>query len=96
MLHLPAPALDAGGRHRLLVCGVSLLENMLEDALCFLNFWSARCINWPVVTRAHAPRQVLNILGMAAVLTNATMIAFVGSQFTDGAPRARPPRPSTL
>ena len=39
---------------------------------------------------------VLNILGMAAVLTNATMIAFVGSQFTDGAPRARPPRPSTL
>jgi hypothetical protein len=27
---------------------------------------------------------------MAAVLTNATMIAFVGTQFTDGAPRARP------
>jgi hypothetical protein len=87
VLHLPAPTLDGGGRHWLLVRGVSLLENISEDGTCFLKVWSARCLNWPVVTRAHVPRQVLNILGMAAVLTNATMIAFVGSQFSHGAPR---------
>jgi hypothetical protein len=36
----------------------SMLENILEDALCFLKVWSARCLNWSIVTRAHAPRQV--------------------------------------
>jgi hypothetical protein len=25
--------------------------------LCFLNVWSAKCLNWSIVTRAHAPRQ---------------------------------------
>ena len=34
-----------------------MLENILEDALCFLNVWSAKCLNWPIVKRAHAPRQ---------------------------------------
>jgi hypothetical protein len=31
------------------------LENILEDALCFLKVWSAQCLNWSIVTRAHAP-----------------------------------------
>jgi hypothetical protein len=30
---------------------------MLEDPSCFLKVWSAQCLSWPIVTRAHAPRQ---------------------------------------
>jgi hypothetical protein len=37
--------------------GSALLKNILEDALCFLNVWSAKRLNWSIVTRAHAPRQ---------------------------------------
>jgi hypothetical protein len=33
--------------------GVSLV-----DALCFVQFWSAKCLKWSIVTRAHVPRQV--------------------------------------
>ena len=40
------------------VCHI-LLESILEDALWFVKVWSAQCLNWPIVTRAHAPRQVI-------------------------------------
>ena len=32
-----------------------MLQHVLEDAvdLCFLKAWSAQCLNWPIVTRAH-------------------------------------------
>jgi hypothetical protein len=33
-------------------------ENTLADALCPEKVWSAKCIHWPNVTCAHAPRQV--------------------------------------
>ena len=26
------------------------------DALCHVQFWSAKRLKWPIVTRAHAPR----------------------------------------
>ena len=28
--------------------------------------WSAKCLNWPIVTRAHAPRQVEAALALGA------------------------------
>jgi hypothetical protein len=34
-----------------------MLQNILEDALCFLKVWSAQCLNLSTVTRAHVPRQ---------------------------------------
>ena len=36
---------------------ISMLENISVDALCVLKVWSAQCLNWSTVTRAHAPRQ---------------------------------------
>ena len=35
---------------------LDMLENILEDAPCFLKVWSAQCLDWPIVIRAHAPR----------------------------------------
>ena len=37
------------------------LENILQDALCLLKVWSAQGLNWSIVTRAHAPRQIARI-----------------------------------
>ena len=37
--------------------GVPFSENISEGALCFLNVWSALCLNWSITTRVHAPRQ---------------------------------------
>jgi hypothetical protein len=34
------------------------LENILEDALCFLKVLSDKCLRCSIVTRAHVPRQV--------------------------------------
>ena len=31
------------------------------DALCPVQFWSAKCLTWSIVTRAHIPRQVAKI-----------------------------------
>jgi hypothetical protein len=38
----------------------SCVENILEDALCFLKVWSAQCLNRSIVTRAHAQRCLLD------------------------------------
>jgi hypothetical protein len=32
------------------------LAALLVDALCPVQFWSTKCLNWPIVTRAHAPQ----------------------------------------
>ena len=37
----------------------TLLENIVEDALCFSNVWSAECLSWSIMTRAQAPRQTI-------------------------------------
>ena len=42
--------------HRPAACRI-LSESILEGALCFLNVWKAKCLNLPIVIRAHAPRQ---------------------------------------
>ena len=34
-----------------------LVESILEDALCFLNVCSAKCLNWSILIRAHVTRQ---------------------------------------
>jgi hypothetical protein len=47
---------------RYAVCPIArmvLLENMCVGALCFLKVVSDECLNWSIVTRAHALRQVL-------------------------------------
>ena len=38
------------------------VENMLVDAECPYKDWSAKCLNWPIVTRVHVPRQTGNNL----------------------------------
>ena len=34
-------------------------ENTSVDAPCFSKVWSAQCLTWPIVTRAHAPRHAI-------------------------------------
>jgi ankyrin repeat protein len=38
------------------------LEVCRVDTLCPVQFWSAKCLRWPIVTRNDAPRQVLCLL----------------------------------
>jgi hypothetical protein len=33
-------------------------HSRVENALCLLKVWGARCLNWSIVTRAHAPRRL--------------------------------------
>ena len=40
---------------------------ILVDALCPIQFWSAKCLSWPIVTRARAPRQVRTGAQLSAV-----------------------------
>jgi hypothetical protein len=35
---------------------VNCTEIISVDALCPIQFWSAKCLKWPIVTRAHVPR----------------------------------------
>ena len=45
------------GMHRSIYLNI-WLARIFIGALCPLQFWSAKCLNWSIVTRAHAPRQV--------------------------------------
>ena len=49
----------AASRSAAATATATCLENTLEDALHFLKVWSAKCLNWFIMTRAHAPRQTI-------------------------------------
>jgi hypothetical protein len=40
-----------------------LLQTISVNALCFVQVLSNKCLNWPMTTRAHAPRQVSTAWG---------------------------------